>query len=381
MTSAGPPKGIGRILPARARVLLPALLVALVLASIHRLVCAPVPVRSAQFGGPTMGTSWSVTIARDDLSIEQRGELQNAFEAELAGVDERMSTYRPDSELSLFNAAEADVAFPVSADTLEVFRIAREISERSDGAFDVTVDPLVAAWGFGATDRIPSAPPEAELASLRERVGFRFVEIDVAGSTLRKTRAGVRCDLSAIAKGYAVDRVATVLEDGGFRDFLVEVGGEVRARGRRLDGAAWRVAIERPESDRRVIFEIVGLREEALATSGDYRNFYEVGGRRVSHTIDPRTGRPVEHLLASVSVLHREAARADAWATALTVLGPEKGFARAESEGLGAFFIVRSADGRYDVRATPAFDRALARAQAASPDSRTTGANPHPNGR
>lgn len=315
-----------------------------------------------------MGTTWSVTVAVDGIPTERRGEIQHAIEAELAGVDERMSTYRADSELSRFNETAAGVVFPVSAQTLAVFGIAREISESSGGAFDVTVDPLVAAWGFGATKRVPGEPPAAELSSLRERVGFRFVEIDVAGSSLRKTREGVRCDLSAIAKGYAVDRVASMLGERGFRDFLVEVGGEVRARGRRLDGAAWRVAVERPESDQRAAFEIVGLHEQALATSGDYRNFYELGGRRMSHTIDPRTGRPVEHRLASVSVLHRDAARADAWATALTVLGPEAGYARAESEGLGAFFIVRNADGSYDVRSTPAFDRARARALQAPQD-------------
>jgi thiamine biosynthesis lipoprotein len=159
-----------------------------------------------------------------------------------------------------------------------------------------------------------------------------------------------------------------MLDDRGFQNFLVEVGGEVRARGNRADGTAWRVAVERPESEARAVFEIVGLHDEAMATSGDYRNFYESGGRRISHTIDPRTGRPVEHALASVSVLHREAARADAWATALTVLGPEAGYARAEREDLGALFIVRNADGSYDTRATPGFERARERARAAPPN-------------
>jgi thiamine biosynthesis lipoprotein len=201
MTSPAPPKGSSRILPGRARILLPGLLVALLLASIHRLVCAPVPTIPAQFSGPTMGTTWSVTLAVEDLSVTARGGIQQSVEAELAGVDERMSTYRDDSELSRFNRAAADVPFPISTETVTVFQIARDISERSDGAFDVTVDPLVAAWGFGATDRIPAAPPAAELSVLMERVGFRFVEIDAKASTLRKTRNGVRCDLTAIAKG------------------------------------------------------------------------------------------------------------------------------------------------------------------------------------
>jgi thiamine biosynthesis lipoprotein len=163
--------------------------------------------------------------------------------------------------------------------------------------------------------------------------------------------------LSAIAKGYAVDQVADALRGLGYGDFLIELGGEVRAQGRRPDGAFWRVAIERPDSALRAVFEVVPLRDFALATSGDYRDYYELGGRRISHTIDPRTGRPVEHALASVSVLHPDAVHADALATALTVLGPEAGYALAEREGLAAYFIVRRKEGGFSSFATPAFER------------------------
>jgi len=360
MTSADSPKRPSITLSHRARLALPVVLVALVVASVHRLVCAEVPPREAIFSGQAMGTTWSVTIA-DPLATDDHRRIQHAIEAKLEEVNALMSTYRADSELSRFNRAEAQVAFPVSPPTLEVFRIAREVSERSDGAFDVTVDPLVAAWGFGATDRPQTEPTAAELAALRERVGFRWVEIDPEAGTLRKLRPGVTCDLSGVAKGYAVDRVAADLADRGFANYLVEVGGEVRGRGRRLDGAAWRVAIERPESSGRAVFEIIGLADQSLATSGDYRNFFEKDGRRFSHTIDPRTGRPIQHRLASVSVIHPESAYADAWATALTVLGEEAGLARAEREGLAVFFIVRHADGSYHTRVTSAFEPARER--------------------
>ncbi|MFQ5505136.1 MAG: FAD:protein FMN transferase [Planctomycetota bacterium] len=357
MTSeAEPPRRTGSILEGRARILLPIFLVAFVGISAYRLVWAPTPPSGASFSGEVMGTRWSVHVADANLTPKARASLSRTIEEGLDRIDGLMSTFRDDSELSRFNRADAHRPFSVAPETLEVFEIAREVSELSGGAFDVTVGPLVAAWGFGATDRIPAPPTDADLALARQRVGFARVEIGTG--SLTKSRDDVACDLSAIAKGYAVDRVAAALQERGHRDFLVEVGGEVRANGRRLDGAVWRVAIERPDGNVRGIFDVIPLRDRALATSGDYRNYYEVDGRRFSHTIDPRSGRPIEHRLASVSVLHREAARADALATALDVLGPEAGYALAEVHGLAAYFIVRGADGVFTFRETPAFRRA-----------------------
>ena len=363
---AEPPGRIGAVLEGRARILLTLFLVLLLAFLAYRLVCAPAP-PPVEFTGDTMGTIYSVKLAASDLSAPARGAIRQAIEERLKRVDRLMSTYLPDSELSRFNRHAANDPFPAAPETLEVFRIAREVSQLSGGAFDVTVGPLVAAWGFGATDRILAPPAEAELARLRSRVGFERIEIAAAAGTLTKTRAGAVCDLSAIAKGYAVDQVAAALRELGHGDFLVEVGGEVRAQGRRPDGAFWRVAIETPDSVPRGVFEVVPLRDIALATSGDYRNYYEAGGRRISHTIDPRTGRPVEHALASVSVLHSDAVHADALATALNVLGPEAGYALAEREGLAAYFIVRREDGRFASFATPAFQRARG-----APESRST---------
>jgi thiamine biosynthesis lipoprotein len=359
MTSAAdPPRGSGIALSGRAKVLLPLVLVLLLAASLHRLACAPPPHAQAEFSGESMGTRWSVKLAVVDLNAAARDEVRRAIESELRAVDESMSTWRPDSELSRFNAHASTEPFPVSSEVLTVFRVASEISALSGGAFDVTVGPVVAAWGFGATDRIPAPPPSEELDRLRERVGYRLVE--VRDGDLRKSRGDVVCDLSAIAKGFAVDRVAEALSRLGYSDHLVEVGGEIRARGRRLDGDAWRIAIERPDAGVQDAFDVLPLRDVSLATSGDYRNYYKSGGRRYSHTIDPRTARPIEHALASVSVLHRDAVYADALATALNVLGPEAGYSLAEREGLAALFIVRASEAEFSARATPAFEAAQA---------------------
>jgi len=355
MTSAAePPQRSGIVLGGRAKLLLPLLLGVLLAASVHRLACAPPPASNAEFGGESMGTTWSVKLAAAELDAAARGTVQGAVESALRDVDAAMSTWREDSELSRFNAHASTEPFPVSREVLQVFAIAREVSALSGGAFDVTVGPIVAAWGFGATDRVPGPPPDAELERLRARVGWRLVE--ARDGALRKQRGDLVCDLSAIAKGYAVDRVAEALSALGYRDYLVEVGGEVRASGERRQGGAWRVAIERPVADARDLFDVIPLANVALATSGDYRNFYETGGRRYSHTIDPRSARPVAHALASVSVLHAEAVYADALATALNVLGPEAGYSLAEREGLAALFIVRGADGAFGSHATPAFE-------------------------
>jgi thiamine biosynthesis lipoprotein len=303
-----------------------------------------------------MGTEWTVTLGGRGRSRRDLEAARAAIEERLQTVSRLMSTWDADSELSRFNRHASAEPFPLSARTLEVLRLARETSERSEGAFDVTVGPLVKAWGFGAGARAPGLEPDAaELASLRERVGFQLLELDLEAGTARKRHPDVECDLSAIAKGFAVDEVAAALEGLGWTDLLVEVGGEVRARGQRPGGGAWRVGIERPDVEGRMAQLVVPLSDLAMATSGDYRSFYEEGGKRVTHIIDPRSGRPVEHSLASVSVVHRDAALADAWATALTVLGPDAGFARAEAEGIAAAFLLRTGADSFEMRSTPSF--------------------------
>ena len=338
----------------RARALLPVFLALLVALAVRQLWCAAPP--RAELAGAAMGTRWSVVLGAAGHSRADVERARTAVEATFASVERHMSTWDPDSELSRFNRHASDEPFVLSSETLAVFAIAQEVSERSAGAFDVTVHPLVAAWGFGADAYAPgTAPVPADLAALRARVGFRLLELAPTAGAARKRHPQLQCDLSAVAKGFAVDLAAEALAGLGFGDFLVELGGEVRVGGERPGGGAWRVAIERPDSDAREVQASVELRDAALATSGDYRSFYEKEGERLSHLLDPRSGRPVRHSLASVSVVHREAAFADAWATALAVLGPEEGFARAEAESLGAYFIERTASGGFRVRATSRF--------------------------
>ena len=319
--------------------------------------CLPAGDRPAVhvFEGPTMGTTFAVRVVADDLGDARVATLRTTIEQTLAGIDERMSTYRPESEVSRFNRAHTTDPFRVSADTLAVLRHALEISELTDGAFDVTVGPLVDAWGFGPAGEPSALPTERDIERLRRRVGFRQLRIEPATSSLRKLVPQLSCDLSALAKGYAVDRVAERLRAEGLGSYLVEVGGEVRAGGLSPRGDAWRVGIERPGPGPPAVQRLVRLRDRALATSGDYRNYYEVAGRRVSHTIDPRSGRPVDHGLASVSVVDPLCVRADAIATALGVLGPDAGYELAVAQGWAALLIVRRDDGTLRERETPAF--------------------------
>jgi len=338
----------------RARALLPVFLALLIALAVRQLWCSAPP--RVELSGAAMGTRWSVVLGAVGRSRADVERAAAAVEAAFASVEHLMSTWDPDSELSRFNRHASLEPFALASETLAVLAIAQQVSERSAGALDVTVHPLVAAWGFGADARAPGhAPTPEELAALRARVGFRLLELAPATGTVRKLHPELECDLSAVAKGFAVDRAADALVEVGFADFLVELGGEVRVGGERPGGGAWRVAIERPDPDARAPLASVELRDAALATSGDYRSFYDEGGERASHLLDPRSGRPVRHALASVSVVHREAAFADAWATALAVLGPEEGFARAEAEGLGAYFIERKASGGFSVRASSHF--------------------------
>ena len=322
--------------------------------------CAPPPELYA-FQGRKMGTSYQVKVAARNLSDQRVFELRVAIDSAFDEVDRKMSTYRPESELSRFNELNSDDPFPVSAETLEVFRHARAISAATGGAFDITVEPLVALWGFGAagSDRDSeesSIPTQDEIEEIRTHLGWELVEFDEKASTIAKRKPAVRCDLSAIAKGYAVDQAADALGDMGFEHYLVELGGEIRTAGRNEEGTPWRVAIERPQAASREPHRLLPLEDMALATSGDYRNFYEKDGRRYSHMIDPRSGRPVSHRLASVSVFDTLCVRADGYATALMVLGENEGFQFAAENGLAALFLVRDGAGGFEEKTTPEFE-------------------------
>lgn len=307
--------------------------------------------------GPIMGTSYTVRLVAEELSAEARETVERAVQTALEEVDQKMSTYRESSELSRFNRHRSTAPFPLSKETLEVVGLALEVSRESGGAFDVTVAPLVDAWGFGPSRRRGTVPSDEELAELKARVGWQHLELDLERGALKKAIEGLEVDLSAVAKGYAVDRVAEALQRAGRHRFMVEVGGEVRTAGTNDAGTPWRIGIERPIPGARGIDRVVRPGERALATSGSYKNFFDRDGERLSHTLDPRTARPVTHRLVSVTVLADTCALADAWATALEVLGPEEGWALVERQGLAARFVVER-EGELAERMTPSFARA-----------------------
>ncbi len=321
------------------------------------------------FDGATMGTTYAVRVVTvDPWPQAGRDRIGAKIQAVLDDIESKMSHYEPSSELSRFNRRRTTRPFPVSADTFEVVRQARRLSELTAGALDVTVGPLVDAWGFGPVepDRLP--PDAGRLSQLRGRVGYAGIELDAAASTLRKTMPEIEGDLSAVAKGYAVDRVAAALREAGLTRYLVEVGGEIVAAGTNHLDRAWRIGIESPVAGGG-IQRVVSLRDQAMATSGDYRNTREVDGRWISHTIDPRTGRPVEHRLASVSVVAERCVVADGLATGLEVLGPDDGYALAVEQGWAALFLIRDEDGAIIERATPAFSALLTASPPAEPES------------
>jgi len=292
-----------------------------------------------------MGTTYTVKIVRPRAGIPENDALHKAIEAELDTVDRAMSTYRDDSELSRFNASTSTDWFEVSPETAEVVALALRIGRASGGAYDVTVEPLVRLWNFGAHPSAADAVPSDEaIEKAMKLVGQEHLAVRFDPPALKKDLPGLRVDLSSIAKGDAVDRVAQLLDAGGCENYMVEVGGEVRARGHNASGRPWQIAIERPGDGPKQVYRVVPLAGRAMATSGDYRNYFERDGRRYSHLIDPRTGRPITHRLASATVLADDCAEADAWATALLILGPESGMKLAEQEGITTDFLIREGD-------------------------------------
>jgi thiamine biosynthesis lipoprotein len=312
------------------------------------------------FGGPTMGTAYHVRVAPGKRAVDlPQRKIQ--VEALLSEIDLQMSTYRDDSELNRFNRAPAGEWFRVSGATAELVATAQEISRKTNGALDVTVGPLVRLWHFGPQRRanrsVDFTPPDdATLQAARQLVGYERLDVRLDPPALRKHKTGVEVDLSSIAPGYAVDQMAALLHYHGIDNYLVELGGEIRVAGRREDGKPWRVAIERPLVGRREMQMALSLENAAISTAGDYRKYFEHEGRRYSHIIDPSTGRPVEHALASVTVAADTCLEADAWDTALLVMGPERGFYYAENNGIAALFIVRG-ETNSDVRTTSAWKR------------------------
>ena len=304
--------------------------------------------------GSTMGTTYSVKLIAPGNDID-RDRLQTRIDETLAAVDQLTSTWRDDSELSRFNANQSTDWIEVSAEFCETIESALSIGRQSDGAFDITVGPLVNLWGFGPDGQRREPPDDAALDKVMANVGYEGITTRCEAPAVRKRSSGMYIDLSGWAKGYGVDRLAAVLDDFRLKDYLVEIGGELRVRGRNAEGRKWAIAIEAPSTTTRRPHSVLRLTDTSVATSGDYRNYFDHDGKRYSHTIDARTGRPVTHDLAAVTVISDTAAYADAMATALLVLGPDAGLTLAEDLGIAGYFLVRNQAGIKELT-TSSFD-------------------------
>ncbi len=310
---------------------------------------------TVHYQGDTMGTTYRVTIVvpvYKALTKDFREKLlKKKIDEELARVNALMSTYDQNSELSRLNKHQSEEPFPISADTAKVLRLALEIAQKTNGAYDPTVGPLVNLWRFGPEDRPEKVPSDEEIAAAKARVGWdkiKIVELPGADSqpqyAVVKSDPNVYIDLSSVAKGFGVDCVAELLIQGGYKNFLVDVGGELRSCGKNIADKDWSVGISSPILTDDALAKTVSLSDKAIATSGDYLNFYELDGVRYSHIIDTQTGRPITHKTASVSVIDDSCMTADAWATALLALGAEQGKPLAKENGLHVIFLVRDGD-------------------------------------
>lgn len=297
--------------------------------------------------GQTMGTTFNVKYYPTD-NTPNKEQVLAAINKRLVEINQLMSTYIPDSELSLLNKTAAGEAFSLSPENVYLINEALRVNQLSEGYYDITVGPLVNLWGFGPTGRVTKQPDTEGLEQSREWVGAD--KLAVNNNKIVKPHNNTYIDLSSLAKGYGVDEVANVLELFSVDNYLVEIGGELRVNGIKANGKKWVVAIEKPPTSlQREIQLYVNPENMGIATSGDYRLYFEEDGVRYSHLIDPLTGKPIQHNLATVTVLHPSSAVADAWSTAINVMGPEKGLAIAEKHNIAIYMLVRSDNGFEEV--------------------------------
>ncbi|MCG8383325.1 MAG: FAD:protein FMN transferase [Gammaproteobacteria bacterium] len=295
--------------------------------------------------GSTMGTTFSIVIAHTELDQKKRQAFETDINTLLDEINQKMSTYREDSEVSRFNRWQQTDWFVVSQETAKVVNAALRISELSGGVYDITMSPLIELWGFGKGERRQSPPTAGAIADAKDRIGYASVVVRDDLFAIRKTNSKITINLSSIAKGYAVNAVADFLEEKGLDHFLVEIGGELKGKGFSPSNRSWRVGIEQPLAGERVVQQIIEVKNNAIATSGDYRNYFEEDGVRYSHILDAQTGRPITHKLASVTVILPSAMEADGWATALLILGHQAGLALAREEQIPAFFVLKTKEG------------------------------------
>ena len=304
--------------------------------------CSP-SLQSLQFSGQTMGTSYNITIVVDgnfDQGKQQR--LKQHIDQCLQRINQLMSTYIADSELSLFNQSAPNQWYQVSEETFAVLRYSQSLSKQSQGKFDITVSPLINLWGFDA-EKMVEFPSDQAIQVAKQQVGWEALLLDEETQQIQKQKP-LTINLSAVAKGYGVDQIALLLEEQGISDYLVEIGGEIRVKGHNSQQQLWRIGVESPSFLQSGVQEVIQLDDKAVATSGDYRNFFERDGIRYSHTIDPATGKPVIHNIASLTVVADNAMAADGLATAFMVMGEEQALAMATQYNIPIYILLYEKD-------------------------------------
>lgn len=309
--------------------------------------------------GTTMGTTYTIRLVGVPADTTAK-TIQKRIDERLAEFDLAMSTYNPKSEISRFNSSSSTDWFDVSHDTAVVVDFSLKLATETGGKFDPTVGPLVNLWGFGPGMRPRQPPTNEAIGQALKNVGFQHLTVRFDPPAIKKNIAKLYVDLNSVAPGYAIDLIAELLEEHGMEAFMIEIGGEVRAKGQKPDGSFWKIGIEDADKSKSKFKQIVALEDESLATSGNYRNFYEFEGQRYSHTIDPTVGKPVKHQLATVTVRALTCMEADAVATAVTVLGPDAGYEWAVKRGLAVLMVERTSNGFRD-RVTPEWSADSAR--------------------
>lgn len=314
---------------------------------------APAPEQHL-FSGSTMGTTYSIKLVHSGTLDTARVKAE--IQAVVDRVDALMSNWKEDSEVSQFERLPANEPFPISEETRKVLEVTLSVALKTDGALDPTVSPLIELWGFG-TKSLGEFPTEQQVSELKKETGYQFLTLN--NGTLSKSKANLKLNLGAVAKGFALDAMAQYLEKQGFDRYLVEIGRELRGKGTNLSGTPWRVAIENPDSEAITpILHVVSLENKSIATSGDYRQFFEYQGKEYSHIIDPRTGWPIEPNITLASVIAPRCAVADAWSTALMVLSVEEGLALIENEpNLECLLVQRLPEGKFKIYKSTGMDK------------------------
>jgi len=294
--------------------------------------------------GKTMGTSWRVSVV--DIDKAQADALREKIAAQLAADDMLLSTWKSDSALSRFNASTSTTPWPVNAALADIVTLALRVGVKTDSAMDITVGPLVNLWGFGPDKQPETTPTPSQIEAAKMRVGLQHLSVSyLAGQQfIQKDIPDLYVDLSTVGEGYAADHLAQLMEQEGIARYLVSVGGALVSRGMNGEGKPWRVAIQKPTDRENAVQAVVDINGHGISTSGSYRNYYELDGKRLSHVIDPHTGHPIEHNLVSVTVIAPTALEADTWDTGLMVLGPQKAREVAMREGLAIYMIVKEGE-------------------------------------